>query len=240
MPNPALILFDVDATLISTSRSGIRAMRLAANDLFGPVVDIDHVEFAGKLDPLIIADILSLGGLDATTAEIASFHARYRAHLAAILKDPSTQAIALPGVLDLLNALQTHPHITTALLTGNYPDTGTLKLHACGIDPSRFTIAVWADASTSTPPTRDDLPGVGLAKWRKHAGTHAQARHAVVIGDTPHDIRCAKVHGCRCIAVATGPYEIDQLTPYSPDLAVEDLSDTAAVLQAIQTWTGPH
>jgi phosphoglycolate phosphatase-like HAD superfamily hydrolase len=94
MPNPALILFDVDATLISTSRSGIRAMRLAANDLFGPVVDIDQVEFAGKLDPLIIADILTLGGLDATTAEIASFHARYRAHLAVTAGENCHDAIS--------------------------------------------------------------------------------------------------------------------------------------------------
>lgn len=240
MSDRGLILFDIDATLISTSRSGIRAMRQAAHDLFGPIVDIDHIEFAGKLDPLIIADILKLGGLDATPADIASFHARYRAHLTHFLQQPTTTATALPGVMDLLDALEAHPHIVLGLLTGNYADTGSLKLRACGIDPERFSIAIWAHESTSRPPTRDDLPRVGLQRWRDRAGQHAAASRAIVIGDTTHDIRCAKVNGCRSIAVATGPYEVDQLEGFSPDLAVEDLSDTDQILASIHSWTGPH
>jgi phosphoglycolate phosphatase-like HAD superfamily hydrolase len=32
-----------------------------------------------------------------------------------------------------------------------------------------------------------------------------------VIGDTPRDIACAHADGVRCFAVATGPYEAEEL-----------------------------
>jgi phosphoglycolate phosphatase-like HAD superfamily hydrolase len=32
-----------------------------------------------------------------------------------------------------------------------------------------------------------------------------------VIGDTPRDIACARADGLRCLAVATGPFGVDQL-----------------------------
>ena len=239
MPDAGLILFDVDATLISTSRAGIRAMKLAAAEMFGPGVDLDRIEFAGKLDPLIITDVLNLARVQVSPASIAAFHARYRHHLAAVLEHPATIATALPGVMDLLNELERRSHLTLALLTGNYADTGSLKLRACGIDPGRFAMAIWASDAVGTPPSRDELPRVGLARWRERAGAQVSAARAVVIGDTPHDIRCAKVNGCRAIAVATGPFEVDALASFQPDLAIEDLSDTRRVLESIDRWTSP-
>ena len=32
-----------------------------------------------------------------------------------------------------------------------------------------------------------------------------------MIGDTPRDIYCARADGVRCLAVATGPYDAEQL-----------------------------
>jgi phosphoglycolate phosphatase len=52
----------------------------------------------------------------------------------------------------------------------------------------------------------------------------------IVIGDTPHDIDCARVAGARSIAVATGGYTLDQLRDAGADEVLLDLSDTAAVL----------
>ena len=53
-----LILFDIDLTLISTFGSGMLALEQAGKDLFGPSFTIKGVEFAGRLDPLIIDDLL--------------------------------------------------------------------------------------------------------------------------------------------------------------------------------------
>ena len=52
----------------------------------------------------------------------------------------------------------------------------------------------------------------------------------IVIGDTPHDIECARVAGARSIAVATGGFTVDQLREAGADDVLQDLSDTEAVL----------
>ena len=52
----------------------------------------------------------------------------------------------------------------------------------------------------------------------------------IVIGDTPHDIECARVAGARSIAVATGGFTVEQLREFGADEVLPDLSDTEAVL----------
>ena len=56
----------------------------------------------------------------------------------------------------------------------------------------------------------------------------------VVIGDTPHDVDCARHAGCRSIAVATGPsYDRAALEQERPDLLVDDLAATADLVDWI-------
>jgi phosphoglycolate phosphatase len=51
-----------------------------------------------------------------------------------------------------------------------------------------------------------------------------------VIGDTPRDIYCARADGVRCLAVATGPYDVSQLK--DADGVAADTSDLRALLVA--------
>jgi phosphoglycolate phosphatase-like HAD superfamily hydrolase len=57
--------------------------------------------------------------------------------------------------------------------------------------------------------------------------------HAVVVGDTPFDVACARAAGARVIAVATGGHSVDDLQACGPDAVFEDLSDVEAVLAVI-------
>jgi phosphoglycolate phosphatase-like HAD superfamily hydrolase len=52
----------------------------------------------------------------------------------------------------------------------------------------------------------------------------------LVIGDTPHDIECARHFGAVAVAVATGLYRLDELEALSPDLLFSDFSDVEAAL----------
>ena len=61
-----LILFDVDATLISTSGSGKNAMLDAGRDLFGPSFSVEGIDFAGRLDPLIITEMFARHAVPST------------------------------------------------------------------------------------------------------------------------------------------------------------------------------
>lgn len=225
-----LILFDVDATLITTSRSGIAAMGLAGRALYGDAFDESVVEYAGRLDPLIIEDLLRAHGRDVTDAEVQRFRAGYREHLARLLAHPG-QAQPCPGVLNLLDALSAAPEITLGLLTGNFPETGAIKLRASGIDPDRFAVRVWGCDSPHTPPARDHLPPLGMRQYAQQRGRELAPDNVIIIGDTPHDIRCARVHGCRSLGVATGSYSVQQLDAAGADRALPDLTETQEILQ---------
>lgn len=232
-----LILFDIDATLISTSGIGIKAMEDAAREAFG-AVDLSDVEYAGRLDPLIVADIFRRAGAERSLEAVASFRAAYGEGLRRWLGKPGIVAAALPGVMDLVAALREREGVTMGLLTGNYRETGSIKLRACGIEPDEFPLAVWGDESANDPPDRADLPPIAMTRYRAMRGNEIPPRRVTIIGDTPHDVRCARVHGCRSLGVATGRYTVAQLQAAGADLAVGDLSVRHRVMDWLLSPSG--
>ena len=226
-----LILFDIDATLITTKGAGVRAMVDAGRCLYSPDFSSDGIDFAGRLDPLILTDLLAANGVEPTPEALAEMREVYRLTLADRLATIDASR-PLPGVLALIARLAAiSDRVTTGLLTGNFAETGSMKLQAAGIDPEGFTIQVWGDDSPHTPPARDHLPGVALQRASQAWGRTARGEEALVIGDTPHDIACARAHGCRVLAVATGKFGKDQLA--HADLTLDDLADTEGVLRWI-------
>jgi phosphoglycolate phosphatase-like HAD superfamily hydrolase len=165
-----------------------------------------------------------------TAPAVAAFRDAYRRRLELRLQDRS-RCRALPGVLDLLGALRRRRAITLGLLTGNYADTGSMKLRACGIEPEWFAVRVWGDDSPHEPPSRDHLPGIGLSRYADLRGARLDPGRATVIGDTPHDVACARAHGCRSLGVATGSFLADALRDAGADHVVRDLSDTESMLR---------
>lgn len=230
-----LILFDIDATLIKTGGVGMLAMAAAGQALFSPEFTSEGVSFAGRLDPLIIGDLLARNGVEPTPEHRAAMRRGYRDALLARLEADNT-SYTLPGVAELLGALagisgsvaRGSAPLTLGLLTGNFPETGSIKLQHAGIDPQGFAVRVWGDESPHDPPARDHLPGVALERVSASWGRAATGPEAVVIGDTPDDIACARAHGCRVLAVATGQFSAGDLA--HADRTVEDLSDTEGVL----------
>ncbi|HVZ94048.1 MAG TPA: HAD family hydrolase [Phycisphaerales bacterium] len=228
-----LILFDIDATLITTARCGIEAMGRAGRALFGESFDEGRVAYAGRLDPVIMRELLDVHGVAPTAETLDTFRREYRTHLNELFSQ-GWYASACPGVHALIDRLEREPTVTLGLLTGNYPETGSIKLRACGIEPDRFAIRVWADDARGSPPARTDLPPVGIARFRER---HSRdPRSVVIIGDTPHDVACARAHRCRSLAVATGQFKLDELRAAGADHAVPDLSGT----EEIAAWLLNH
>jgi phosphoglycolate phosphatase-like HAD superfamily hydrolase len=56
----------------------------------------------------------------------------------------------------------------------------------------------------------------------------------VVIGDTPLDVDCARAHGARAVAVATGPYNRSLLAATGADLVLDTLADVDGVTRWLQ------
>jgi phosphoglycolate phosphatase len=238
-----LILFDIDATLLVSSRSGVYAMQDAGRELFGSHFVFEGVDFAGRLDPLILRDLFSVNKVEPTADNFEAMRWAYGEHLRRRIAVPNT-ARALPGVHALLDALRPRTDLTLGLLTGNFAETGSLKLRAVGIDPDDFPIQAWGDLSPHNPPSRDHLVPVAFEQVRRLSATaqrlssngSVDPRRVLVIGDTPHDVQCAKAHNCRSLAVATGLHSVELLRSTGADHVVSDLSDTAAIMEFIFSY----
>jgi len=226
-----LILFDIDATLIKTSGLGIKAMGLAGRELFGERFDEKVVEYAGRLDPLIISDLLRAHEIAENGANVTRFRAGYRRYLEQLLSEPGTGKVC-PGVPGLLERLRGREGVTMGLLTGNFPETGRIKLRACGIEVDQFRVCAWGDESPQAVPARDHLPPVAMARHARRTGAAVDPQRVTIIGDTPDDVACARAHGCRSLGVATGQFGVAALKDSGADLAVEDLSNG----DAIERW----
>ena len=80
---------------------------------------------------------------------------------------------------------------------------------------------------------RNALVPIARNRAREQGVPDAACARVVVIGDTPHDITCAAVAGARSVAVATGGHSRDELARAGADIALDDLSDTKAVLDLL-------
>ena len=124
--------------------------------------------------------------------------------------------------MNLLTALQ-HGNHTLGLVTGNYKETGLMKLDAAGIDTAPFVANAWGTDGN----VRADLPPYAIAQ-------HGIDEPVVLLGDTVHDVTSGHGAGCRVIAVCTGSHDRATLERVKPDLLVDDLADIEAILQWIQ------
>ena len=233
-----LILFDIDATLLTTGGAGITAMGHAGRAMLGEHFDEREVEFAGRLDPLIIADLLAAHAVDPTPQVLADFRRAYHHHLSMLLNRSSISR-PCPGALQLLAALERIQGITLGLLTGNFPETGTLKLRAGGIDPELFAVAAWGCDSPIQPPAREHLPPVAMKRYRTRFGRELAGADVTIVGDTPHDVACAKAHGCRALAVGTGMFGLDDLARSGADRVVSTLDASDDIARWLATPTPP-
>ncbi len=215
-----LILFDIDGTMLSSEGVGVRSMEQTGEVMFGKPFSLSGVPIGGRLDPLIWKDACKHHGIK----DHASHHEEFRSQYAEILCEnlKNTAVTILPGISELLQQL-TAATYTLGLVTGNYKETGLLKLEAASIDITLFVANAWGTDGN----VRADLPPHAIAQ-------HDKLEPVVLIGDTSHDVTSGHGAGCRVIAVCTGSHDRATLEDAKPDLLVNDLSDTEEILQWIQ------
>ncbi|HEX7615136.1 MAG TPA: HAD family hydrolase [Thermoanaerobaculia bacterium] len=223
-----LVLFDVDGTLLSTGPSARTAFQTALEDVFGTSGHIDGYAFEGRLDPLIVTDLMRAAGVpdeiialrreDALTLYLDRLEAALSTH-APVLK---------PGVSALLDALEQVEGLVPALLTGNVERGARVKLSAAGLW-HRFAFGVWGDEASR----REDLGPLALERARPATGLAFTGKECVVVGDSRHDVACGLAIGARAVAVATGRTALSALEAAGAHVVLADLSDTERALEAI-------
>jgi len=225
-----LVLFDIDGTLVLTGRAGIRAMNRACEEVLGHADALDGIAVAGRTDWIILHEALGAIGHQLDDALFARLRGTYVRHLAdeILLPGEGIKAV-MPGIRPLLDTLAGRPDVFLGLLTGNFEESARIKLEH--FDLWRyFRCGAFGDDAAD----RNALVPFAVARARACGLEPVPPQSVFVIGDTPHDVACARAAGAVPIAVATGTFSVDELRASGADIAFADLSDMEAVMGALR------
>lgn len=223
-----LVLFDIDGTLVRIEGISRNALIEALRQTYGTEGDAATRSFAGKMDGVIIHEILYESGLKSN--DIAQkFEEVKKAYIEIFKARAQKEHVKiLSGVRALLETLASHNDVFLGLLTGNFEDSGRHKLKLSDLNHF-FSFGAFAEDGF----VRNDLPEVAVERAYSITKKNFEEKQVVIIGDTEHDVKCAKVLNSKCIAVATGHYSFEALHAEDPDYTLHDLSQTKHVLELI-------
>jgi phosphoglycolate phosphatase-like HAD superfamily hydrolase len=211
-----VFLFDIDGTLLASGGAGKAALEAGFAEEFGIRGRIDELILSGRTDRAITTDLLQRSGLPATDENRERLLTAYLRHLPAVLA--RVQGRVLPGVVELVQRLARRERTALGLLTGNIRRGAAVKLGHYGL-AGHFAFGGYGDDHLD----RDDVAREALSAWRDYHGDDITAHRVWVIGDTPHDVRCARAIGATAVAVATGWHDRAELAACRPDVLLDDL-----------------
>lgn len=226
--NLHLLLFDIDGTLIRSAGAGKKAMERSFETIYGVQEGLRDIQMMGRTDPSILDDAIRIHHLDESQSKKDQFRNLYFKLLEEEIKIDRPGKKVCTGIHSLLQNLEKREDTMIGLLTGNWRQSGLIKLHHFGIDEF-FKMGAFADDS----PIRNDLPPVAIARAEKLSETSISRERVFIIGDTPLDIQCARSSGVKIVAVATGMHTVDQLADEKPDFLFNNFGDTKNFIQLI-------
>ncbi len=202
-----------------------------------PLVQLPQL--AGRLESEIFFDALALNGAYAPPgAASEDLLARFSHELASAFADRrdrlTEQGRLLPGAARAVAEVGGRHGVVQSVLTGTIRPNALLKLRAFGLD-GFFDTEVGGYGSQVYP------KGALLLMTRTRAaekyGTPFGEDATVYIADSTRDVAAARAGGARCLAVASGRSSVGELRAAGADAVFGDLTDTSAVLAAVDRLT---
>ena len=224
-PDPFIALFwDIDGTLLTTGKAGVPAWETAVRETTGRDFELSSIRVPGLTDFQIALKTFEVLGVDADEQTLRSMVKRYEELLPTSL--PTKRGRVLPNVREILEELRGRTNVRSYLLTGNTRGGARAKLTHYGLFDF-FPDGAFAENAQdrSTIAAR----ALELARRAGPVGDNA----VFVIGDTPHDIHCARAIGARTIAVGTGGYTVEELKAHDPWRIYEELPPPGEFLRVI-------
>lgn len=202
-----VLFWDIDGTLLTTAKAGVFAWEDAVRELTGREFELVRMRIAGLTDYQIAARTFETLGIETDAQFLRRFVDRYGELLPASL--PRKQGKVLPNVREIMEQLHGRPDVRSYLLTGNTRAGARAKLTHYNL------IHYFPDGAFAEDTGKRTSIAVRAMELAKQAGDVAESG-VFVIGDTPHDVECARAINARTIAVATGGYTIQELQAYHP------------------------
>lgn len=235
-----LVLFDIDGTLVLTGGAGIRAMNRACEALVGHPQALAGIPVAGRTDRIILSDVLARAGHTLDDGLLERLRDRYIANLREEIEQPGRaqsfeslgsrggMKAVMPGIRELLDALERREDVFLGLLTGNFEAGARIKLEH--FDLWRyFRCGAFGDDAAD----RNALVPFALERARRCGLPDIDPADILVVGDTPHDVACARAVGATPVGVATGGFTVEQLRDSGADVIFQDLSSTSEFLKLL-------
>lgn len=229
-----LVLWDVDGTLVRAGKVAGEAFANAVEHAVGHRPGEHGVRMGGRTDPEIALAILAGMGIDTDAAHghLPLVIGRLEAELAGAVDLIRQAGHVLPGVEDVLRRLHDDPETVQSVLTGNTAANAATKLAA-------FELDQWLDlpvgAFGSDHHDRRELVPVAMERAASRRGRPFAPNEVWVVGDTPHDLACARAGGARCLLVGTGFTPLAELQALDAEVVWPDLSDVDAVVRLLRS-----
>ncbi len=225
----ALILWDVDHTLVNIG-GGVsrtiyaRAFEKVTGRSLGVLADM-----SGRTEQAILVETLQLNGVDEPQRLFADFYealAESASELADRMREVGED---MPGAREAIAAFA-KSNLLQSAVTGNIRSIAETKLTALNLtDNLDFAVGGYGDDGTD----RADLVRQARARAAAKYGYPFSGGRAVVIGDTPHDIRGAHDADAVAVGVATGRNSVEELVDAGADIVLRSLTDYAAIMQLL-------
>lgn len=213
-----LVLFDIDGTLVHTGHAGTKAFAQTFAHVFGLKHGSEKMKFAGRTDVSLVREFFKIHGVPESPENFQQFFENYVFWLEQILGHSiGHECIGVRKFIEDLQDLPQPPVI--GLLTGNIQLGAEIKLRHFGLWDG-FIMGGFADDHEE----RNHIAVAALQRGRRVLDAHLHPQQVVVIGDTPHDVRCGKFIGAKTLAVATGGSTFEELQPHGADWTVPDLT----------------
>ncbi len=213
-----LVLFDIDGTLMDSGGAGTRSMDLAFEEVFSIPHAFRGINMAGKTDIQIMKEGLIRHGMDSENGNIGTLCDVYIRCLQTEIRTSNKHL--KPGIQDSIRILSGMDGVHLGLLTGNIEAGARIKLGAFSLN-DYFPLGAFGNDNED----RNELLPVAAERFNRLYKKEIEYRNCVVIGDTPRDVECAKIHGAYAVAVATGPYSYDSLLQSGADMVLKTIAE---------------
>lgn len=213
------VIFDLDGTLVDTPTGIVTTFAAVFTQLGLPTSDSGAIRATIGLPlPAAFAKVLGVAADEPVVDEcVALYQPTFRKIVL-----PMATGMVFPGVFDGLTSLQDDGFVL-AVATSKFIANAEALLTAAGLRDS-FKVVVGADQVPSPKPD----PASGLLVLNTLG---VQAKNAVMVGDTTHDVLMAHAAGMSSIGVTYGVHSVEQLLSADPTWLVDSFAGVVAAVQ---------
>lgn len=229
-----LVLWNVDHTLVDVGRVTREAYAEAFQRVTGrPLVRLAPT--AGRTESEIIFETMAFNDVPTTDDTLPAFIDALGRAFAARRGSLREHGRVLPGAREGLAAVARLPRVVQTVLTGSIQPNAIIKLTELGLD-RYLDFEVGGYGSEVYP--KGALVELARTRASRKYGLPFGESATVMIADSPYDVRAAHIAHTTIIGVATGTATEAELRSAGADVVLPTLSDTAAVIRAIEHLTG--